>query len=373
MSLRHARARCFSNAAHAEERKWEAPKALLCILASFAVTFASADFCEKALYHDSFICEDGTDVNVNGCCASTNRCPKSCRFSQWMQMGASSTCTCHGCNKRLKWQLDDAQRYMLATNYFRCRHGREWMTWDATLASHAQTWADTCPLTDGHQPHIRPDGSNSYDLKPMSGENVAAGQKSPEGAVQDWYEEISKYQAGSKATHETGHYTALMWKTTRSLGCAQAPCSQYQHNPVHVCHYSNAPPNYGDVPEFVVNVPQSPAPVETEDTCCDRVYSHDNSQMAGVAQTPAPPPPAVPAPPAFSPPAPSFPQQVSVPPPRPVWMPAGNAAAVPLSPYANVAGIPRTGAPQLMVQPQEAPMRLLSARRFSFTTATEYV
>merc|ERR1712151_1175578 len=138
-----------------------------------------------------------------------------------------------------------------------CRHGFEALSWSADLAQSAAEWAESCPGSGGNPPHVRPNGSSSYSLIPGRGENVAAGQKKPEDAVGDWYNEIWEpgYVPGTKGTG-TGHYTALIWKMTKEVGCAQNECYETLPNPVHVCHYGNQPPNFGGTEDFVANVPQ---------------------------------------------------------------------------------------------------------------------
>lgn len=223
----------------------------------------SAEFCTSHLYTDSFVCEDGTAVGSNGCCAATNRCPTSCMSSSW----GSSGCTCTACNKGRKLTLTQDEQYLKATNYFRCRHGQNMLAWDASVATNAQGWADTCPSQGGNPPH-----SQSYQNTPSSGENVAAGQKSPEKAVEAWYSEITDPGGctGAQPASGCGHYTALIWAGTTKLGCGWKACASGSPNPVHVCQYAEAAPNMGG--GYVANVPQSNTPTATEDSCCTTVY-----------------------------------------------------------------------------------------------------
>jgi len=151
------------------------------------------------------------------------------------------------------------------------------MTWDEKVKANAQKWADTCagqtrPVR--RPPHTRPDGTNSYALTPMSGENVAVGSKSPEKAVELWYNEITKpgYTPGGDGGPGVGHYTAMIWASTGKLGCAQAACPNGTPNPVIVCHYAMMAPNSGDDSEYVANVPQINTPSATEETCCQTIY-----------------------------------------------------------------------------------------------------
>jgi len=177
--------------------------------------------------------------------------------------------------------LTQDERYLRATNYFRCRHGQKLMTWDAAAAKNAEAWAGTCAGQRGHPPHTRPDGTNSYALTPMSGENVAAGSKSPEKAVELWYDEITNpgYTPGLSINAQQGtmHYTAMIWAASRSLGCAQKPCPNGSPKPVHVCHYSHDAPNNGNDAAYVANVPQTNTPSASEETCCQTIYGNSSA------------------------------------------------------------------------------------------------
>merc|ERR1719353_1356082 len=181
-------------------------------------------------------------------------------------------CICKGCNHGLKLPLADDERYLKATNYFRCRHGQPLLAWDSAVSSNAQEWADTCASQAGNPAHTRSDGSSSYNLIPSSAENVAAGHKSPEAAVEAWYSEITDpgYTPGGGFQSGTGHYTALIWKSTTKLGCGQSACASGSPAPVHVCHYADSPGNMGG--GYEANVPQSNTPTEIEEACCATIY-----------------------------------------------------------------------------------------------------
>jgi hypothetical protein len=110
----------------------------------------------------------------------------------------------------------------------------------------------------------------------MSGENVAAGSKSPEKAVELWYDEITNpgYKPGVSPSLQpgVGHYTAMIWASTGKLGCALKDCPNGSPNPVHVCHYAMMAPNAGDDSEYIANVPQTNIPTASEETCCQKIY-----------------------------------------------------------------------------------------------------
>jgi len=254
-----------------------AARACFTVLALDLVLTVFATFCQSTLYTDSFICEDGSDVGSNGCCVGTGLCPTSCTSSGWSSSNDVSTCTCTGCNYGFKLSsLTEDDRYLKAHNYFRCRHGQNALTWDSTIVASATSWADTCPSQGSNPAHTRPDGTSAYALTPSCGENVAAGYQSPEAAVEAWYSEITDpgYTPGTvdQPPEGTGHYTALIWAATTKLGCAQNACASATPSPVHVCHYTDTPPNYGFDAAYFANVPQSNTETATEVACCTSVY-----------------------------------------------------------------------------------------------------
>lgn len=258
-----------------------AARACLIVLVADRAAIVSAIFCQSTLYTESYVCEDGSNVGANGCCASTDRCPTSCMSSAWSSSNGVSTCTCTDCNYGFKLSsLTQSDRYLKAHNYFRCRHGQNALIWDSTVAASAEAWAGTCPSQGSNPAHLRQDGTSAYDLSPPCGENVAAGQQSPEAAVEAWYSEITDpgYTPGTanQPPTGTGHYTALIWAATTKLGCAQEACASGTPSPVHVCHYSDAPPNFGFDADYFANVPQSNDETTPEASCCTSVYGSDD-------------------------------------------------------------------------------------------------
>jgi len=168
--------------------------------------------------------------------------------AQWSLV--DSFCTSHNKNA-----LSTDDRWLKAHNYFRCRHGHDDLTWKASQANLAQTFANKCIFQ-----HSQSSERND------AGENLAMGYATPEAAVEAWYNEISDYVAGSGFAMNTGHYTALIWKSTTKLGCATCDSRN-----IHVCQYADATPNMRS--QYVANIPQSNTPVRNQIECCARVYS----------------------------------------------------------------------------------------------------
>ncbi|MDC8012006.1 CAP domain-containing protein [Tahibacter soli] len=120
------------------------------------------------------------------------------------------------------------------------------LTWSASLASGAQTWANTC--TWGH--------SGAAGL----GENLYGGAVSsgfPTNVEHDaitnpnnfgWADEFPfyNYAANTCASgQQCGHYTQMVWRATTQVGCALKQCTtgspfgaQFPNWTVVVCRYS---------------------------------------------------------------------------------------------------------------------------------------
>ena len=121
------------------------------------------------------------------------------------------------------------------------------MTWDATLAAFAQTYASTCPA--GHNPNRTVEGQTA-------GENMYFTSRTnpvaPAQVVQGWASEQANYAypantcggaAYTSATFscttcpECGHYTQIVWRTTIKVGCGVATTCSGSFPQVWVCDY----------------------------------------------------------------------------------------------------------------------------------------
>ena len=75
------------------------------------------------------------------------------------------------------------------------------------------------------------------------GENLAEGFGSPERAIDGWAGEEQKYDYGKEQfTESTGHFTQLVWKNTRQVGCGAVNCDNNDddngaHGWFMVCEY----------------------------------------------------------------------------------------------------------------------------------------
>jgi len=121
----------------------------------------------------------------------------------------------------------------------------EKMRWSVELAAYAQEWADVLKTQRGCSIEHRP-RTGQYAQK--YGENLSwVSGKTQTGAeaVSEWASEGSGYDYKTgKCTGVCGHYTQIVWRSSRIVGCATASCQGSTKSQLWVCNY--APP--GNVP-----------------------------------------------------------------------------------------------------------------------------
>ena len=127
-----------------------------------------------------------------------------------------------------------------AHNSYRAKHCVPALAWSTQLAASAQQWANRCDF--------------NHDENSSHGENLFWGTADaypPKAVVADWYEEIEAYSfAAPRVNDDTGHFTQVIWRRSKHLGCATARCGE---NEFWVCRYS--PPG-NDERALSSNVPR---------------------------------------------------------------------------------------------------------------------
>ncbi|BFZ54170.1 sterol-binding protein [Savitreella phatthalungensis] len=131
-------------------------------------------------------------------------------------------------------------------NQYRARHGAPALTWSTTLAQQALQWANG--------------KSWSHTPNNPNGENLATGTyTNPAKYVFMWYDEVRMYDYSKPGfTHDTGHFTQLVWKSTSQVGCAMtntATTDMPTYPYYLVCEYSG-PGNIVNDGYFANNVLQ---------------------------------------------------------------------------------------------------------------------
>jgi hypothetical protein len=131
-------------------------------------------------------------------------------------------------------------RVLAAHNRERAALGVAPLAWDAALAGDARAWADRLAATGtfAHAP-VNP--------RAPQGENLWAGTRarfSVEAMVDGWAREKRRFKPGAFPDtsitgrwQDVGHYTQLIWRDTRHVGCAVARGAEED---VLVCRYARA-------------------------------------------------------------------------------------------------------------------------------------
>ena len=132
------------------------------------------------------------------------------------------------------------QRLLATHNRERIRVGVPALEWDAKLAADAKLYARELART-GRFEHSPADPSDPD----VQGENLWAGTPgawSPEEMVGYWVAEKRDYKPGvfpavsrSGDLDKVGHYTQLIWRNTRKVGCA---VDRSRREDLLVCRYS---------------------------------------------------------------------------------------------------------------------------------------
>ncbi|KAG0378508.1 hypothetical protein BGX24_003633 [Mortierella sp. AD032] len=105
-------------------------------------------------------------------------------------------------------------------NKYRKMHGVPDVTWNAEAAKFGDNYLQPCAFKHS---------GGKY------GENLAAGQKDFPAAIKAWYDEVSKYNFKLPGfSGGTGHFTQVVWKNTKTIGCARRACPTW---PIYICEY----------------------------------------------------------------------------------------------------------------------------------------
>jgi uncharacterized protein YkwD len=110
-------------------------------------------------------------------------------------------------------------------NAYRARHGSPPLKWDPSLEASAAAFVAGCPT--GHS------GERG------KGENMAWGYRTWDQAVAAWYREVEAYDFDKPGFNGgTGHFTQLVWRDSRLVGCASNASCEGGQMPAWVCQYS---------------------------------------------------------------------------------------------------------------------------------------
>jgi pathogenesis-related protein 1 len=125
-----------------------------------------------------------------------------------------------------------SREMLTAHNRVRSRVAVPPLAWSGEIAAVAQQWADHL-LTTGRFVH-RPKAQYGENLYEVRG---TAGGATPAQVVAGWAGEVKDYDAARntcRAGAMCGHYTQLVWRDTKQVGCAVA---RQRTREVWVCNY----------------------------------------------------------------------------------------------------------------------------------------
>ncbi len=159
------------------------------------------------------------------------------------------------------------------------------LSWDTTIASGAQAWADGC--------------SHEHSGAPGLGENLyysAGGAPTPATAVASWESESVDYTyaaIGDPVNNQSaiGHYTQLVWANTSLVGCGSTHCTTNTPFPGFpewdfiVCRYS-PPGNFtGQFPYVAGIVCSSNADCSDGNPCTDDICNSPGTTASDCTHT----------------------------------------------------------------------------------------
>jgi pathogenesis-related protein 1 len=114
------------------------------------------------------------------------------------------------------------------------------LTWSPALAATAAAWLAECHDTEAPIGLVDHNAGRSDGHPYYVGENIYAsgGQADAREAVALWVGEKADYDYAANACNGTcGHYTQVVWRDTREVGCAVASCAGLQFPSTIVCDY----------------------------------------------------------------------------------------------------------------------------------------
>ncbi|KAG0282721.1 hypothetical protein BGZ96_000187 [Linnemannia gamsii] len=115
---------------------------------------------------------------------------------------------------------DEIKSILDAHNTLRAKHGAPALTWNPASAKFGDDWLQACNFKHS---------GGKY------GENLAAGYPNFPAAVKAWYDEVKDYNYDAPGfSGKTGHFTQVVWKSSKTVGCAKKVCPSWT---IYICEY----------------------------------------------------------------------------------------------------------------------------------------
>ena len=180
-----------------------------------------------------------------GSCARTCKGTPGCAYYTWLGPGSPIPNTCwlkskEGEGRTMKWndsytgkpdELPKTPDKPVVThpileyhNMVRAKHGANPLEWDDGIAAHAQARAISCNLNHGSS-----DGASYGQNLAYGHRNPVTLQPDPVAAATDWYNEVNAVRGVAQFPelyfNAGGHFTQMVWKGTKKMGCGISECS----------------------------------------------------------------------------------------------------------------------------------------------------
>lgn len=105
-------------------------------------------------------------------------------------------------------------------NSYRQKHVADPVTWDTDLAQFSQSWAEYLVESGRFEHSTSLYGENLAMMRPGNNPNIT---QSVLNAIRLWYEEVANYNYSRPIfAMNTGHFTQLVWRGTRTVGIGYA-------------------------------------------------------------------------------------------------------------------------------------------------------
>lgn len=127
-------------------------------------------------------------------------------------------------------------------NFYRSKVGYPGLNWSEELAQQSERYAKQLN-SSGEFKHGDYNNSNCFQKKCGQNLEKTIGVNASVNAVDNWYNECNKYTG--KFSEDAGHYTQLIWKDAKKVGCASV-------GTIAACLYDKG----NILGEFVENVPE---------------------------------------------------------------------------------------------------------------------
>ncbi|CAO3570816.1 unnamed protein product [Mortierella alpina] len=135
----------------------------------------------------------------------------------------------------------EQQLILNAHNRLRARHHAPPLVWNDRAANHGHKWIQHCRRYNQH----------SDARQRNMGENIAWGTpgifKNFGAVVQGWYDEEKGYNYNNPDLSRgvTSHFTQVVWRGTKSVGCAKMFCSNFGFE-IYICNYAGVGNTVGE-------------------------------------------------------------------------------------------------------------------------------